>query len=81
LNGLGAVSVALICAIGAVIWWPGKARLRRRMTLRRNVTWRRFIWDLHGVLGFWSFLLVLMWAATDIYFAFPGPFQAAADYR
>lgn len=52
LNGAGAVLLTLMCVTGAVIWWPGRARWRRSLTLRRDVGWRRFAWDLHSVLGF-----------------------------
>jgi uncharacterized iron-regulated membrane protein len=79
LNGLGAISMTLIGVTGAVIWWPGRARWRRRLTLRRNVSWRQFMWDLHSVLGFWILPFFLMWAVTGIYFAFPDPFQAVAE--
>jgi hypothetical protein len=58
---------------------PGVHHLRRGMTVRRNVPWHRFVRDLHGALGVWSVLLVLLWAVTGIYFAFPGPFDSLAD--
>src|SRR5262249_37264870 len=35
--------------------------------------------DLHAALGIWSVLLVLLWALTGIYFAFPGPFNSLAE--
>lgn len=75
-NGLGAVAVLAMCVTGAVLWWPGRTRWRRSLTLRRGVTTRRFIWDLHNVLGFWLMLLIFLWAATGIYFAFPDRFSA-----
>ncbi len=78
-NGLGALGVLLICATGAVIWWPGTARWRRSMTLRRGVHWRRFAWDVHSAIGFWLLLLLLVWAVTGVYFAFPDVFTAAVD--
>ncbi len=74
LNGAGSVLLMLVCVTGAVIWWPGRARWRRSLTLRRGVGWRRFTWDLHSVLGFWVFLLVLMWSVTGLYLAFQDPF-------
>jgi len=79
INGLGAIVVTLMCLTGAVLWWPGRARWRRSLTLHRGISARRFIWELHGVLGFWTLLLLLMWALTSIYFAFPGPFNALDD--
>ncbi len=78
-NGLGAILLTLVCMTGAIIWWPGTARWRQSMTIRRNADWRRFIWDLHSMLGFWMLLFITMWAVTGIYLAFPEPFIAAAD--
>ncbi|MGH8206524.1 MAG: PepSY-associated TM helix domain-containing protein [Steroidobacteraceae bacterium] len=71
LNGAGAVLLTPMCITGAVLWWPGRARWRRSLSLRRGVGWRRFTWDLHSVLGFWVFLLILMWSVTGIYLALP----------
>jgi uncharacterized iron-regulated membrane protein len=78
-NGLGALAVTLMCVTGAILWWPGRARWRRSLVLRRDVSAQRFIWDLHSVLGFWLLLLVLMWALSGIYFAFPTVFNALTD--
>jgi uncharacterized iron-regulated membrane protein len=79
-NGVGAMLLVLVCLTGAVIWWPGTSRWRRSMTLRWNVHWRRFTWDLHSVLGFWMFALLLMWGVSGIYFGFPNSFYAAGDF-
>ena len=78
-NGLGAIAITLMCLSGAVIWWPGRTRWRRSLMLHRGVDSRRFIWDLHNVLGFWLVLLILMWSLTGIYFAFPDPFNVLGD--
>ena len=78
-NGVGAVAVLVICVSGVVLWWPARGYWRRSVTIRRNVSGRRFVRQLHSVLGFWFFLMILLWAATGIYFAFPGPFNAMVD--
>ena len=79
-NGLGAMAVVLMCVTGIIIWWPGRARWRRSLTLHRGVSARRFLWELHNVLGFWTMLLILMWAVTGIYFAFSNPFNSLIDW-
>ena len=79
INGIGAAVVIAMCVTGAVLWWPGRTRWRRSLTLHRGVAARRFIWDLHSVLGFWLLLLILLWALSGIYFAFPGRFDALSD--
>jgi uncharacterized iron-regulated membrane protein len=78
-NGVGAVAVSLTCITGAVIWWPGRGGWWRRMSIRRGVGARRFIFDLHNMLGFWLFLLVALWAITGIYFGFPDLFSSVND--
>jgi len=79
-NGAGAVFLVLLCATGAIIWWPGTARWRQSLSLRWRVGWPRFTWDLHSAIGFWMFAFVLMWGVSGIYLAFPEPFSATVDY-
>ena len=78
-NGVGAVLVTLMCLSGAVIWWPRRGRWWRSMSVRRGVGVNRFIRELHSMLGFWLLLLILLWAVTGIYFAFPAAFSAVSD--
>jgi uncharacterized iron-regulated membrane protein len=40
---------------------------------------RRFILQLHSVLGILSFALLFVWGITAIYFAFPEPFEGTID--
>jgi uncharacterized iron-regulated membrane protein len=78
-NGVGALAVLLLAVTGLVIWWPGAARWRRSLSLHRGVGWKRFVWDLHSMLGFWSFGFVLVFALSGIYLCFPETFHALAD--
>jgi uncharacterized iron-regulated membrane protein len=78
-NGVGAIAVVLMSATGAVLWWPGKPRVLLSVTLHRNTSGRRFVRELHSVMGFWCFLLIMLWGITGIYFAFPAPFNAFID--
>jgi uncharacterized iron-regulated membrane protein len=79
-NGLGALAVTLLAVSGALVWWPGKRHLWRAMTVRTHLPAHRLMRELHSALGFWLMLLVLLWTLTGIYFAFPRPFNALADY-
>jgi len=79
-NGAGAIAVCLMALTGLVIWWPGIDKWRRSLTLRRGVGWKRFIWDLHGMLGFWSFAFVLVFGLSGIYLCAPDHVQAFADW-
>jgi len=79
-NGFGAIAVLFICLTGAVLWWPGIARWRDHVVLRRGVGWKRFTWQLHSVIGFWSVAFLLVLAASGIYLCFADFFSMAADW-
>lgn len=79
-NGIGGAAFLVMIATGFWIWWPGIRHLRRGVTLGRPTATRRFLWQLHGVLGIWSLALLFVWAATAVYFAFPEPFEGAIDF-
>ena len=74
-NGLGALCLLFMCMTGLVIWWPGIESWRRSLTMKFGGNWKRITWEMHRTTGFWASALVLMWAATGIYFAFPQPFR------
>ena len=59
-NGAGAVLWTMLGISGCVVWWPGIQSWRRSVKLTRNVGWKRFNWDLHSCVGFWTSLMVLM---------------------
>lgn len=79
-NGAGGVLLTVLGLTGIVIWWPGVGGWRRSLGVRRGVGWRRLTWDLHSALGFWALALVLMFAISGTYLAFPDPFQRVVDY-
>jgi uncharacterized iron-regulated membrane protein len=79
-NGLGAGLLTILCLTGAVIWWPGRASWTRSVRVGLRSNWKRFNWELHSALGFWSFLLVLMWAVTGVIVSIPDPYWQLVDY-
>jgi uncharacterized iron-regulated membrane protein len=78
-NGIGAISLTLLCLTGAVIWWPGVAHWRRSLTVNWKSSFARTNWDLHNVLGFWCFLFVIVWGISGMYFSFPEVFNGVVD--
>lgn len=80
LNALGALLLTLLCATGAVIWWPGIRSWRRSVAIDTKSSWKRLNWTLHSALGFWLFVFVLMWGLSGIYLSYPEPFQNIAEY-
>jgi uncharacterized iron-regulated membrane protein len=79
INGVGAALVVGLVATGAVIWWPGRRRWLTSVVPKRGANAPRLMWQLHSVIGFWSFALLAIWALTGIYFAFPEPFEWLID--
>ncbi|MGP0076242.1 MAG: PepSY-associated TM helix domain-containing protein [Bryobacteraceae bacterium] len=79
-NAIGGFLIAALCLTGMIVWWPGIANWRRALTIRAKVGWKRFIFDLHSAVGFWTFAVLLMWGLTGGYFVFPQPFRAAITF-
>jgi uncharacterized iron-regulated membrane protein len=80
INGFGAVAVLALAVTGLVIWWPGVHAWRRSLKVPRGVGWRRTVWHLHSMLGFWTLGVTLIVGFSGAYFAFPDAFQSVADW-
>ncbi len=80
LNGIGALLLLVVLLTGAVLWWPGKSRWWQGLVLNRPFNSLRFVRQLHSFLGFWALAMLLLWALTAVYFAFPETFEALIDY-
>lgn len=78
-NGVGSMLVTLLCVTGAIVWWPGIRSWRRGIAVKWRAAWPRLNFDLHSAMGFWFFLLILMWGVTGVYLAIPEPFAALVD--
>jgi uncharacterized iron-regulated membrane protein len=78
-NGVGALAVLLVALTGLFIWWPGLSRWRRGLTLHRGVGWKRFVYDLHSMVGFWAFGFIAVFAVSGVYLCFPETFHTLAD--
>jgi uncharacterized iron-regulated membrane protein len=76
-NAVGGFLLAALCLTGMIVWWPGVGSWRRALAIHARAGWRRLVFDLHGVVGFWTFAVLLMWGLTGGYFVFPQPFRAA----
>jgi uncharacterized iron-regulated membrane protein len=79
-NGAGGFLLTVLALTGAVIWWPGIRNWARSLILHRGVSWKRFNWDLHSAVGFWTFLLVFMWAFSGFYLVYQEWFNPIVDY-
>jgi uncharacterized iron-regulated membrane protein len=80
INGFGALLLVVLSLTGIVVWWPGIKSWRRSLTVHRRVGWRRFMWDLHSMIGFWAIGFVVLFAVSGIYLGNPQMFQDLADW-
>jgi len=78
-NGVGAILVIVLALTGIVVWWPGIQSWRRSLTIHRNVGWRRFTWDLHSMIGFWTLGFILIFGLSGVYLAYPESIQNFVD--
>jgi uncharacterized iron-regulated membrane protein len=80
INAAGGALWAVLALTGIVVWWQGIQNWKRGLLIRMKSGWKRFNWDLHSSLGFWTLLLTFMWGVTGIFAAIPDPFRNAVDY-
>jgi uncharacterized iron-regulated membrane protein len=79
-NGVGAVLFLMLAITGATVWWPGVGRVRHNLLPGKPAKSARFARRLHSAFGIWLLALILIWAVTAVYFAFPDPFEWTIDY-
>lgn len=70
-NGIGGVSLTLLCLTGAIIWWPGVKYWRRSLQVNWRANFPRINWDLHSAFGFWCFPFVSCGGFPDSILGFP----------
>ncbi|MDM1369819.1 PepSY-associated TM helix domain-containing protein [Myroides marinus] len=72
--GGSTVLFIIITITGLVLWWPkkwkGKA-FRRSFIFDFKVKWKRINYDIHNILGMYSFILAIIIGLTGVMFAFP----------
>lgn len=79
-NGAGALAFLAVALTGLVIWWPGIKTWRRSLIVPGGLKWRRVVWHLHSMIGFWSFGFVAVFGLSGIYLGIPEPFERLADW-
>ena len=79
MNGIAALLIVFLSCTGIVIWWPGIRTWRRSLIIHRKAGWRRFLWSLHSMMGFWCFGFILLFAISGVYLGNPERVQDLAD--
>lgn len=69
--GISTLLMVVILVSGLVIWWPrSRKALRNRLQVSCTKGWRRFWYDSHVALGFYSTLFLLVMALTGLTWSF-----------
>lgn len=85
-TGKTVVGITVLCFVaelftGFVLWWPRSRKvLRNRLKVQCNKGWRRFFYDLHVSLGFWTLPLLLVISLTGLTWSFPQWGEVAAGF-
>jgi uncharacterized iron-regulated membrane protein len=79
-NGVGAACLLLLCFTGIVVWWPGLKNWTRGVKINLRASWKRINYDLHSAVGFWTLLILSMWAFTGVYLVWPDPIEAFVNH-
>ncbi len=80
LNGIGAVCLLVLCVTGAIVWWAGLKHWTRGLKVNYHGSWRRINFDLHCAVGFWTLLILSMWAFTGVYLIWPKPVESFVSH-
>lgn len=71
--GITTVAMTVILISGVIIWFPRNRRtLKNRLQISCTKGWRRFWYDSHVALGFYSTLFLLIMALTGLTWSFSG---------
>ena len=69
--GVSTLIFLFIILTGIILWWPKtKKILQKRLTLKWSAGWKRINHDLHIVLGFYSSILLFIFAFTGLAWSF-----------
>ena len=79
INGYGGLLFVVMSLSGLIIWWQGRVRWHEGLVIKRHSN-RKFMWQLHSFIGFWSLLLMLAWGVSGFQLGFPQFMNAVIDW-
>lgn len=77
--GVSGIVLVVLLVSGLVLWWPKAYRWARALLSAPRGPWRRFNYELHGLSGAWSSLLLLVIAVTGTSLVFHDEFRAGLN--
>lgn len=68
--GIAAFVLLFLSLTGVYLWFPGRRNLRRGFVINTKRGWKRTIYDLHNVVGFYASILLVLLSMSGIYLIF-----------
>lgn len=60
----------IVLISGIILWWPKRNEGRKSFTIQWKAPWRRRLYDLHSVLGFYAWIVLFVIAVTGLVWGF-----------
>ncbi|WP_126971509.1 PepSY-associated TM helix domain-containing protein [Gynurincola endophyticus] len=71
--GTATIIFILLLISGMILWWPKNWKwktVKRVVWIDSTVKWKRLMYDIHNVSGFYSFLIAMIVAITGVFYSF-----------
>ena len=66
LTGMSAIALIYFTLSGIYLRWPRKSSLKEWFVVKKNLTGRSFLWNLHAVIGTWVLIFFLLLTLTGL---------------
>ncbi len=66
LTGISAIALIYFVLSGIYLRWPRKSSLKEWFVVKKNLTGRSFLWNLHAVVGTWVLIFFLLLTLTGL---------------
>ncbi|HEY1506207.1 MAG TPA: PepSY-associated TM helix domain-containing protein [Stellaceae bacterium] len=76
IGGWLGVVMCVLAITGIVMQFPTRGRWRQAMVVQRGAQGYRLLRQLHGMIGFWFWLMLLMVSFSGVWLSFPQTFNA-----
>jgi uncharacterized iron-regulated membrane protein len=76
IGGWLGVVMCVLALTGIIMQFPTRGRWRHAMVMQRGARGYRFLRQLHGVIGFWFWLVLLVVSFSGVWLSFPQSFNA-----
>ncbi len=69
-NAWFAFALAAASTTGLLLWWRGRKQWKLGFEYRTRASWKRQVWDLHNLGGFFFYLPLLLLSLSGAYYAY-----------